>query len=60
MVRTGGGDEAELRRLAIEIQTRQHPTVRSEMRRQHAELPILSPLFAAVPEALTWGSPLAT
>lgn len=60
VVRTGGGDEAELRRLAIEIQTRQHPTVWSEMRRQHADLPILAPLFAAVPEALTWGSPLAT
>lgn len=60
VVRNGGGDEAELQRLATEIQIRQHPTVWSEMRRQHASLPILAPLFAAVPEALTWGHPIAT
>ena len=54
VVRTGGGDDAELQRLAHEIRTRQHPTVWSEMKRQHASLPLLVPLFAAVPEALTW------
>lgn len=53
-VRTHGGDAAELTRLATEIRTRQHPTVWSEMKRQHASLPNLAPLFAAVPEALTW------
>ncbi|HWO19161.1 MAG TPA: hypothetical protein VNO30_10300 [Kofleriaceae bacterium] len=58
-VRSSGGDEAELQRLETEIRTRQHPTVWSEMRRQHANIPILAPLFAAVPEALTWGYPLA-
>jgi uncharacterized protein (TIGR02646 family) len=59
VVRNSGGEEAELQRLAAEIQTRQHPTVWSEMRRQHASLPVLSLLFAAAPEALTWGYPLA-
>jgi hypothetical protein len=54
VVRTSGGDEAELQRLADEIRTRQHPTVWSEMKRQHASLPLLAPLFAAAPEALTW------
>jgi len=53
-VRSNGGDEAELTRLAHEIRARQHPTVWSEMKRQHASLPNLAPLFAAVPEALTW------
>lgn len=53
-VRTHGGDGAELTRLASEIRTRQHPTVWSEMKRQHADLPNLSRLFAAVPEALNW------
>jgi uncharacterized protein (TIGR02646 family) len=53
-VRDSADDPAELQRLATEIRTRQHPTVWSEMKRQHASLPILSPLFAAVPEALSW------
>lgn len=53
-VRDNGGDQTELQRLAAEIRTRQHPTVWSEMKRQHASLPNLAPLFAAVPEALGW------
>lgn len=59
-VRTGGGDKADLQRLAHGIRTRQHPTVWYEMRRQHPKLPRLAPLFAAAPEALTWGPPIAT
>lgn len=59
VVQRSGGDDDELERLATEIQTRQHPTVWSEMRRQHASLPDLAPLFAAAPEALTWGYPRA-
>lgn len=53
-VRDGGGDEAELLRLATEVRIRQHPTVWAEMKRQHASLPNLAPLFAAAPEALSW------
>jgi uncharacterized protein (TIGR02646 family) len=53
-VRDNGGDAAELTRLAAEIRTRQHPTVWSEMKRQHTHLPNLASLFAAVPEALNW------
>lgn len=58
-VRTSG-DEIEILRLATAIQTRQHPTVWSEMRRRHASMPKLAPLFEAAPEALGWGYPLAT
>jgi uncharacterized protein (TIGR02646 family) len=59
VVRTGGGDESELQRLAHEIATRQHPTVWAEMRRQHQQLHLVAPLFAAAPEALSWGPPIA-
>jgi hypothetical protein len=52
-VRTSG-NEAEMQRLAHEIRTRQHPTVWTEMKRQHANLPDLAQLFADSPEALTW------
>lgn len=48
------GNEAEMQRLAHEIQTRQHPTVWTEMKRQQANLPDLAQLFADSPEALTW------
>lgn len=53
-VRSEGGDAAELTRLEREILTRQHPTVWSEMKRQHASLPKIAPLFAEAPEALSW------
>jgi hypothetical protein len=45
-----------MRRLKLEedIRGRQHPTIWSEMKRQHAGIPELATLFKAIPEALGW------
>ena len=52
--REEGAPEFELRRIEKHIRERQHPTVWSEMKRQHAVIPTLKKLFDSVPEALTW------
>ena len=52
--RTQGKPQGHLDSLAREIQTRQHPTVWMEMKRQHKQVEELRPLFEAVPEALGW------
>jgi uncharacterized protein (TIGR02646 family) len=49
-----GAPRRHLRRLEEEIRGRQHPTVWSEMKRQHALIPELATLFRAVPQALGW------
>jgi uncharacterized protein (TIGR02646 family) len=49
-----GHPQEQLLRLAQEIQTRQHPTVWREMKRQHQDIPELKRLFEAAPEALGW------
>jgi uncharacterized protein (TIGR02646 family) len=52
--REEGAPEFELRRIETHIRERQHPTVWSEMKRQHASIPVLKKLFSDVPEALAW------
>ena len=52
--RTQSGTQEKILTLAQEIQTRQHPTVWREMKRQHLAIPELRRLFEAAPEALSW------
>lgn len=52
--REQGAPAKLLRQLAADVKTRQHPSVWSEMKRQHAAVPQLATLFRAVPEALGW------
>ena len=49
-----GASRKHLDRLKADIRERQHPTVWSEMKRQHDALPELAALFRAVPQALAW------
>jgi hypothetical protein len=49
-----GAPRRHLRRLEEDIKGRQHPTVWSEMKRQHDAIPSLTTLFRAVPQALGW------
>jgi uncharacterized protein (TIGR02646 family) len=49
-----GRSATELARMVAAIQKMQHRTVWLEMKRQNNQIPDLAPLFAAVPEALTW------
>ncbi|WP_437896649.1 hypothetical protein [Sorangium sp. So ce124] len=49
-----GAPRRHLKQLEREVQCRQHPTVWSEMKRQHGRIPELSTLFKAVPQALSW------
>ncbi|ATB28394.1 hypothetical protein [Melittangium boletus] len=53
-VRNQAQGEEHLLRLAQEIQTRQHPSVWREMKRQHSQIEELRKLFEAAPEALGW------
>jgi uncharacterized protein (TIGR02646 family) len=52
--RKEGASQIELDRIEKHIRERQHPTVWSEMKRQHAVIPTLKKLFRDVPEALGW------
>jgi len=52
--RDQGASQIKLMRIEKHIRERQHPTVWSEMKRQHAAIPTLKKLFDAVPEALAW------
>lgn len=52
--RQEGASQIELQRIEKHIRERQHPTVWSEMKRQHGVIPTLKKLFHAVPEALAW------
>jgi hypothetical protein len=49
-----GASAAHLTDLRDGILRRQHPTVWREMQRQHTHHPAIQPLFAAVPDAVTW------
>ncbi|XXX74885.1 hypothetical protein WMF30_45250 [Sorangium sp. So ce134] len=49
-----GAPRRHLRQLESEVRCRQHPTVWSEMKRQHAGIPELAALFQAIPQALAW------
>jgi hypothetical protein len=49
-----GAPPRHLRRLEADLRGRQHPTVWSEMKRQHSAIPELATLFRAVPQALGW------
>jgi len=44
----------DLPRIEREIRVAPHPAVWFEMRRQHAKIAALQPLFGQLPEALTW------
>ncbi len=46
--------QGELPRIEHEIRVMHHPAVWFEMRRQHASIAALRPLFEQIPEALTW------
>lgn len=52
--RKEGAPQIELLAIENHIRERQHPTVWSEMKRQHSVIPVLKKLFSDVPEALTW------
>jgi hypothetical protein len=52
--RDAGADGTALGRLIDALRRMQHPTVWSEMRRQHSRITELTHLFGAAPEALTW------
>ena len=53
-LRDDGASEASLRTLRDAIRSSAHPTVWSEMRRQHAAIDELQALYQDVPEALDW------
>jgi uncharacterized protein (TIGR02646 family) len=52
--REQGASLAKLRTIEKHIRGRGHPTVWSEMKRQHDLIPSLKKLFGDVPEALRW------
>jgi len=52
--RNAGVGRLRLRLMIKAIKRMQHPTVWSEMRRQHAKIPELARLFQLAPEALNW------
>ena len=52
--RHAASPQAELDSLVHALQRMQHPTVWREMQRQQERLPLLTPLFAQVPEAVAW------
>jgi uncharacterized protein (TIGR02646 family) len=49
-----GGPRAGLDRIRRAIRRAHHQTVWAEMKRQHARIPPIRPLFSRAPEALTW------
>jgi hypothetical protein len=52
--RDAGANASALNLLIDALRRLQHPTVWSEMRRQHDLIPELTHLFASAPEALNW------
>ncbi|RWP75837.1 hypothetical protein [Mesorhizobium sp.] len=52
--RNGHASAEELAALVAGLKAMPHPTVFSEMKRLHAAIPDLSPIFGSVPEALQW------
>lgn len=52
--RTGGASAPKLRAIEDDIRAHRHPTVWSEMKRQHRAIRSLKKLFDDVPEALRW------
>ncbi len=49
-----GAPRRHLRCLQEDLRGRAHPTVWSEMKRQHESIPELATLFKAIPQALDW------